>query len=125
MALKTKSIRSEIAPDDGLRICIMREYNPEKHPEYKSIDEHCTNLAPSMSLLKDWQKRRIKWDEYVSRFTNYNLSRSPWDVRNIARRAMVQNVTLLCYEESPDYCHRRIVALACKMYRPNLKLILE
>jgi len=32
-----------------LRICIMRFYNLEKHPEYYSFDEHWLELSPLQS----------------------------------------------------------------------------
>ncbi|MBR9702634.1 DUF488 domain-containing protein [Candidatus Woesearchaeota archaeon] len=133
MVLKTKSIRAPITDDDGQRICVMRKYNPEKHPEYQSIDDHCAWLAPSNDLLEDYQKRikeckdiEYVWSEfYVARFTEEVLATHQGSLIPLAHQAKLENITLLCYEETPEYCHRRLLALACKMYQPELAIKLE
>jgi len=132
MVLKTKSIRAPIADDDGERICVMRKYNPDKHPEYESIDEHCAWLAPSNQLLEQYQKDQKQdrgihdiWEMYITQFTKEVLYPHAASLAGIAWRARKENLTFLCYEDTPDYCHRRLLALACKMYQPELALKLE
>ncbi len=39
-------------------------------------------------------------------------------------RAITRNVTFLCYEETTNFCHRRILAEECKKYRPDLAVYL-
>ena len=106
---------------DGTRICIMRSYNPDKHPDYASVDEHLQDLSPSSSLLSDYRKG-MGWDQYVRRFTAEVLVQHSDMVKDLAERARGEDLTLLCYEREPAYCHRRLVALACRMYEPDLEL---
>ena len=124
MVLKTKSILAATSIDDGLRICVMREYNPGKHPEYMPIDEHWDALPPSKELLKDYHNN-LPWEDYVKRFTSEVLLNQAEKVKELANKAMKDDITILCYEDKPDKCHRRLVALACQMYEPYLKLVLE
>ena len=122
--LKTKSIRADVSEDDGLRICIMRSYNPEKHPDYKPIDQHWIELSPPPELLEDYQKG-LSWQDYLYRFTQEVLIYQTDRIRELAELATKKDITLLCYEETPDNCHRSIIAKLCKMHQPGLEVILE
>jgi hypothetical protein len=53
------------------------------------------------------------------------LSLQSGKIKGLAKKALTENVTLLCYEDGPENCHRRLVALACQMYEPGLQLELE
>jgi uncharacterized protein YeaO (DUF488 family) len=124
MALKTKSIFTKPSLDDGLRICIMRKYYRQKHPKYFGVDKHWIELSPSEELLKDYHKG-LPWEDYVGRFTQEVLVPQADKIKELAHMATSKDITLLCYERTPENCHRRLVALACKMYQPSLELILE
>lgn len=124
MVLKTKSIRAREEQSDGLRICVMRHYNPERHPEYYSIDERWIELSPSSELLDEYHKG-LPWEQYVMRFNTEVIIPQASKIEELARLAVEKDVTILCYEESPENCHRRLVALTCQMYQPKLELILE
>jgi uncharacterized protein YeaO (DUF488 family) len=67
----------------------------------------------------------LPWEDYVSRFTQDVLSNQAERIKLLADEALKNNITLLCYEKTPENCHRRLLALACKMYQPSLELILE
>ncbi|HJX05753.1 MAG TPA: DUF488 domain-containing protein [Candidatus Nanoarchaeia archaeon] len=123
MTLKTKSMRAEPSEDDGFRVCIMRKYDPKK-PGYYPIDKHWLELSPSEELLRDYHKG-LPWEDYVSRFTQEVLTQQADRIKWLAQEALKNDITLLCYEKTPENCHRRLVALACKMYQPSLELILE
>lgn len=65
-------------------------------------------LAPTKEVLKSYRKN-LNWDLYVQRFE------SLMDERNIPesldRSLFYQKVScLLCYEPTPERCHRRLVA---------------
>lgn len=124
IVLRTKSIREKDSPMDGTRICVMRSYNPEKHPEYYPVHEHDIDLSPSPELLKDY-KAGLSWEGYVERFTKETLVPQAEKIKGLAKRALTEDITLLCYEDSPDFCHRRLDAYACKMYEPDLELFIK
>ena len=123
MTLKTKSIRAPISPEDGLRICVMRSYDRAKHPEYQETDQHIVELSPSRDLLEALHAG-LSWEDYVARFSREVLIPQQDRIRDLARQAIERNITLLCYEETPENCHRRLLALACQMYQPKLELVL-
>lgn len=123
MALKTKSIREAAEPSDGKRICIMRKYNPN-NPNFSKFDEHIKELSPSEELLKNSLKG-LAWEEYVKRFTEEVLTTNASLIKQLATEAVKKDITLLCHESNPAYCHRRIIALACQMYNPNLQIIIK
>lgn len=124
MALKTKCIKEQIEPEDGIRICIMRKYDSNKHGDYQPVNAHWLELSPSEELLKDFHKG-LPWKDYIDRFREEVISKQTEKIKNLAKMAMEKDVTILCYEKSPEHCHRRLVALACKMYEPNLEIILR
>ena len=124
MTLKTKCIGADIESEDGIRICIIRDYNLKKDKEYQLTNAHWIELAPSEELLKAFHKK-MPWEDYVVRFTKEVISKQTDKIKNLAIMAMEKDVTILGYEEIPEHCHRRLVALACKMYQPDLEVILK
>ena len=68
---------------------------------------HEKDLAPTKDILDDYKKKRIKWAEYVERFTRLLLERRP-DKR--LRPDELDGGCLLCSEHEPEHCHRRLVA---------------
>ena len=66
--------------------------------------EHRENLAPTEVILKDYKGKRINWAEYEEQFVQLLSNRQPTlDINDTT-------ICLLCSEEKPDYCHRRLVA---------------
>jgi uncharacterized protein YeaO (DUF488 family) len=67
----------------------------------------------------------MPWEDYVARFTKEVLAPQTKKIKNLADMAMEKNVTILCYEDTPEHCHRSLVAKTCKMYEPDLEIILN
>lgn len=68
---------------------------------------HITDLAPTKELLKDYQDKIISWNDYTIIFNNILKS------RQIAKRYRIEDFDkscFLCTEETPERCHRRLVA---------------
>lgn len=123
--LKTKEINKPVSLDDGIRICVTAGL--EKG--YK-FDIWWKNLAPSMDLLRDyWDKLKTDpdqaWISYVPMYKKDVLEKQKFYVKVMADIAMKYDVTILCHEDTPDRCHRRLLAEECKKYQSNLELILE
>ncbi len=69
--------------------------------------EHKPDLAPTPELLKAYRDGRISWDDYEARFLGLMAERR---IEDLPIQALMDNACLLCSEETPDQCHRRLVA---------------
>lgn len=70
--------------------------------------EHHPELAPSEEILKGYKQKQITWNEYETKFNELLKSRNP--EKNINFEAELNPVSLLCSEDKPQQCHRRLVA---------------
>lgn len=120
MTLYTKSIQENPAKKDGVRICIMRRPNAEA-----VYDVLMPVLAPSHELLTDIHTKKIDKPEYNRRFHKEVVVGQKKFVRFLANIALENEVTILCWEEVPDKCHRKLVAEACQKLEPSLKVVLR
>lgn len=67
---------------------------------------HLTSLAPTQDILDAYKKAGGAWDEYEKRFL------SLMEQRHIEREvtpSMIDGACLLCSEDKPHCCHRRLV----------------
>ena len=78
--------------------------------------EHITDLAPTKELLKNYQDKVIDWNGYTVVFKKILQD------RHIAERFNVENFDnccFLCTEDTPEQCHRRLVAEFFKAKNPD------
>jgi len=68
---------------------------------------HVLDLAPTAEMLQAYRKHQVPWVEYESQFVDLMMSRR---VETIVSRTLLDNSVLLCSEETPEHCHRRLVA---------------
>ncbi len=68
---------------------------------------HEPSLAPTKDLLGDYRKGKISWDMYETRFIDLLRARR---IESRLSREIVHNGCLLCSEDQPHHCHRRLVA---------------
>jgi uncharacterized protein (DUF488 family) len=68
---------------------------------------HLPELAPTKDILDDYKNKKITWDVYESKFLDL-ISRR--DIGKTVGREILDEGCLLCSEDKPHYCHRRIVA---------------
>jgi uncharacterized protein YeaO (DUF488 family) len=125
MVLYTKSILKPKSKEDGLRISVMSRHTLEdgKTPDLRIsndlFDEHLPILAPPAKLIGSYYKRGLSWDDFAHQYIDY-LKTIEIEVRALAEKALQTDITLLCIENSPQYCHRRLLSEECKKYEPNL-----
>ena len=108
-------------PGDGTRISIMSRHslNDGKTPDpaitLKSYDKWQKELSPKEETLSLYLQKKITFDSFreLYVFKLFNEAATYQAVRGIITLAKKQNVTLLCIEESPKFCHRRILAEVC------------
>ena len=68
---------------------------------------HLPVLAPTKEMLDDYKKRRGDWETYEARFLD--LMRERRIEKTIPKETFVDGC-LLCSEDQPHHCHRRLVA---------------
>ena len=64
-------------------------------------------LAPTAELLKSYRNKEIDWSEYESRFLDLIEARRIED--ELSPDFFEPRTVLLCSENSPKRCHRRLV----------------
>ncbi len=130
--LKTKCILYPYDKRDGIRISVMSRHTLNDgitpHPE---INGSCYNLwipdlAPPLKLIGDYYKRGLSWEKFEERYLYYIRNSGVDDViKNLARRSLNTDITLLCIEPTSEHCHRRLLAEEFKLYLHGLELQLN
>ena len=68
---------------------------------------HLPDLAPTKEMLDAYRNGHRDWQTYEREFI------ALMDDRRVAKKAIkrtIANACLLCSEDKPEYCHRRLVA---------------
>ncbi|MPZ21309.1 MAG: DUF488 family protein [Luteitalea sp.] len=68
---------------------------------------HLPILAPTAEMLDTYKKKKGEWSAYERDFLALMKSR---DIENNIPREQIADGCLLCSEEKPHNCHRRLVA---------------
>ena len=68
---------------------------------------HLPDLAPTREMLADYRKKRMGWDDYERQFLDLMRERR---IEESIPREIVDGGCLLCSEDRPHHCHRRLVA---------------
>lgn len=68
---------------------------------------HLPILAPTQEILDAYKKQKGDWKEYEKSFIELMRSRH---IEDVVAPDLVDNACLLCSEEEPTHCHRRLVA---------------
>ncbi|OGQ84900.1 MAG: hypothetical protein A3G40_16350 [Deltaproteobacteria bacterium RIFCSPLOWO2_12_FULL_57_22] len=68
---------------------------------------HALDLAPTADILDAYKKQKGDWSVYERQFLDLMSKRR---IEETTPREMLDGGCLLCSEEKPQYCHRRLVA---------------
>ena len=68
---------------------------------------HVPDLAPTADLLNAFKKHKGDWAIYQRQFLDLMKARK---IEDTMRRKVRDGACLLCSEEQPHHCHRRLVA---------------
>jgi len=68
--------------------------------------EHVPELAPTQDILDEYKKNGGAWDVYEENFKHLMALRHIEDIK----REKLDGGCLLCSEDKPHHCHRRLVA---------------
>jgi uncharacterized protein (DUF488 family) len=82
--------------------------------------DHRPELAPTPELLDAIKKGGGKWEGYEKRFLDLMASRR---IERTVPREAIEGACLLCSEDKPHHCHRRLVAEYLKAKWGNLDII--
>lgn len=88
-----------------------------KYPDIKYFLKKIANIdyiddnmfAPSEDLLNAYRNKKINWDDYTERFTQIMELRGITDYIE-SKYPDLDRYCLLCNEDKPDKCHRRLLA---------------
>lgn len=127
MALFTKCILRMKDISDGRRFSVMSRHTlndgvtPDQRITQDSFEKHYPELAPSPKLIGDYYKRDLSWDEFAVRFYEQIKDASTQAIlKELALMSLSENVTLLCIEDTPHYCHRRLLTEECLRLVPSI-----
>jgi uncharacterized protein (DUF488 family) len=68
---------------------------------------HVPSLAPTQEMLDGYRKRKGEWSVYEREFLELIKQRA---IERSMPKEIISDSCLLCSEEKPQYCHRRLVA---------------
>lgn len=132
MSLKTKSIKKPRLPDDGLRISIMSRHTlndgvtRDGEITDETFDMWWRELAPPPQLIGAYYNRGLPWQDFERDFKIFLcLPHIQARLRSLIALARDSSVTILCIEPTPERCHRRLVAEACRDIDPSLEVFIE
>jgi uncharacterized protein (DUF488 family) len=68
---------------------------------------HLPELAPTQDMLDAYKKEKGDWSLYEKRFRDLMTTRR---IENAVAKEVIDGGCLLCSEDKPHHCHRRLVA---------------
>lgn len=80
---------------------------------------HVPKMAPTQDILDKYKKDKGDWAEYESKFLDLMQARH---IENIDRE-LLDGGCLLCSEDKPHHCHRRLVAEYLKRHWDNVEIV--
>ncbi len=115
MPLFSKSIQDLPDVNDGIRVCIMRK------PDFNAPwDIWMPTLSPPLDLHKAYQGGTVDWDGYVKRFVPEVIVARHNHIQLLVDMAKNNTITVLCWEHTPEKCHRRLIVEEALRINPNL-----
>ena len=117
---------------DGKRISVMSRHTlsdgttPDPDITTACFDEWLPILGPPPNLIGSYYKRNLPWDAFEKLYLEY-IQTPDVDlrVRELASLALNTNITLLCVEETPEHCHRRLLAERITQLHPDLGILVK
>jgi len=128
MTLYTGCIYLPRSKTHGIRASVMSRHTLDdgitQDPRIIDYDEHLVELAPPPKLVGDYYRRGLPWESYEMEYRSF-LGKREAMLYLLAERAHEYDITLLCKEETPEFCHRRILAEELLRIFTNLQVQIE
>lgn len=80
---------------------------------------HLSEFAPTQDILDAYKKNKGDWKIYEKQFLELMEKRH---IENKISKELINNGCLLCSEDEPDHCHRRLVAEYLQKLWGNMKI---
>ena len=130
--LKTKSIHAPVSIEDGYRISIMSRHTlndgitPDPLITSENYDLWMKELAPPDTVIGAYYKRGLSWKEFEVQYLSFLQQKEVQKlVQKLIQLVKSQDITLLCVEDTPEYCHRRLLAEEIQRLEPDLQIIIK
>lgn len=94
------------------------EYFLQKLCRIKYI--HLPELAPTKEMLDAYRNDHRDWDIYEREFIDLMTQRR---IEKMGIKRIISNSCLLCSEDKPDNCHRRLVAEYLNRYWGDVEIV--
>ena len=126
--LFTRCILDVHLPLGALRISVMSRHTGSegKIPDLRlpgRFDEHRSIIGPSLKLIGRYYRHEIDWNAFrVSYLLELTQGEKSMAVDELIALALDRDIVILCIEEDPTYCHRRLLAEECKRRCPALEI---
>jgi uncharacterized protein (DUF488 family) len=80
---------------------------------------HLPELAPTQEMLDEYKKKGGDWETYEKRFLDLMEKRH---VETTLSKEVIADGCLLCSEDKPHHCHRRLVAEYLKAHWGDVQI---
>jgi uncharacterized protein (DUF488 family) len=80
---------------------------------------HVPELAPTQTMLETYKKQRGDWAQYEESFLRLMRERK---IEAMLPRSIFEGGCLLCSEDKPHHCHRRLVAQYLQQHWGDLEV---
>jgi len=81
---------------------------------------HDLSLAPTQDILDAYKKKQISWQDYSHKYLQILHKRQ---VESTINSDKLQDACLLCSEDKPHFCHRRLAAEYFQSHFNNIEII--
>ena len=110
--LYMKSLFEKAEDSDGVRILVSR-YMPKNSNRGEGFvwDIHAPGVAPDHRLLNAFRNKKVRFPIFIRDYLNSlreNID-AAFFMRSIASESLKGPVTLICFERTDTFCHRRIL----------------
>jgi uncharacterized protein (DUF488 family) len=80
---------------------------------------HVPDLAPTQDILDEYKKNKGDWSVYEHKFLDLMRRRQ---IETRVDPAVIEDGCLLCSEDKPHHCHRRLVAEYLKSHWGDIQI---
>lgn len=81
--------------------------------------QHTPKLAPTKTILDNYKKNKGSWEDYETEFHKLMVKRQ---IESIDK-SILEGACLLCSEDKPHNCHRRLIAEYLKKQWTDVEIV--